>query len=336
MRAAVIHEHGDRDVIRLLDDYPEPQAKPGWVVLRVRATSINFHDIFTRRGMPGIRIPFPLIVGSDIAGEIVEVGPGVTGWSVGARVLVDPHPSEASGWKFIGEQFDGGRAEYCAVLAEQLVPLPEAVSFEVASTLPLAYATAHRMMFDRGRLEAGETVLILGASGGVGTCCVLLAKMVGAEVIACASSPEKLERLRDLGADHLIDYTRTDMRKAVHEIVGKPRVAGTGGVDLAVNYTGGKTWNETLRCVGNRGRMVTCGATAGFDEEVDCRYVWTFEQSIIGSDGWSREDVTRLLDLVAADQFQPVIDQVLPLDEIREAERLLEDREVFGKIVVTP
>ncbi len=336
MRAAVIHEHGDRDVIRLLDDYPEPQAKPGWVVLRVRATSVNFHDIFTRRGMPGIRIPFPLIVGSDIAGEIVEVGAGVSGWSVGARVLVDPHPSEASGWKFIGEQFDGGRAEYCAVLAEQLVPLPEAVSFEVASTLPLAYATAHRMMFDRGRLEAGETVLILGASGGVGTCCVLLAKMVGAKVIACASSPEKLERLRDLGADHLIDYTRTDMRKAVHEIVGKPRVAGTGGVDLAVNYTGGKTWNETLRCVGNRGRMVTCGATAGFDEEVDCRYVWTFEQSIIGSDGWSREDVTRLLDLVAADQLQPVIDQVLPLDEIREAERLLEDREVFGKIVVTP
>ena len=336
MRAAVIHEHGDRDVIRLVDDYPTPAAGEGGVVLRVRATSINFHDIFTRRGMPGIRIPFPLIVGSDIAGEIVEVGAGVTGWSVGDRVLVDPHPCEATGFKFIGEQYDGGRAEFCAVLAEQLVPLPSAVSFEAASTLPLAYATAHRMMFARGNLQAGEKVLILGASGGVGTCCVLLAKMVGAEVIACASSAGKLERLRAIGADHLVDYTQVDMRRAVHEIVGKPRLAGGGGVDLAVNYTGGKTWKETLRCVGNGGRLVTCGATAGFDEEVDCRYVWTFEQSIIGSDGWTREDVATLLGLVESGRLEPVIDQVLPLDGIHEAERLLEDREVFGKVVVTP
>ena len=336
MRAAVIHEHGDRDVIRLLDDYPTPAAEPGWVVLRVGATSINFHDIFTRRGMPGIRIPFPLIVGSDLAGEIVEVGSGVTGWSAGDRVLVDPHPSEASGWKFLGEQFDGGRAEFCAVIEEQLVALPDAVSFEVASTLPLAYATAHRMMFTRGNLKAGETVLVLGASGGVGTCCVLLAKMVGATVLACASSPAKLERLAAIGADHLIDYTRVDMRKAVHEIVGKPRVAGTGGVDLAVNYTGGKTWKDTLRCVGNGGRMVTCGATAGFDEEVDCRYVWTFEHSIIGSDGWTRDDVLALLGMVESGRLEPVIDRVFPLEEIHEAERLLEDREVFGKVVVTP
>ena len=336
MRAAVIDEHGDRGVIRLVDDYPTPSAGEGGVVIRVGATSVNFHDIFTRRGMPGIRIPFPLIVGSDIAGEIVAVGEGVTGWSVGDRVLVDPHPCEATGWKFIGEQFDGGRAEFCAVLAEQLVRLPATVSFEVASTLPLAYATAHRMMFARGNVLAGETVLVLGASGGVGTCCVLLAKMAGAQVIACASSPAKLERLRAIGADHLIDYTRVDMRKAVHEIVGKPRVAGTGGVDLAINYTGGKTWMDTLRCVGNGGRMVTCGATAGFDEEVDCRYVWTFEQSIIGSDGWTREDVTRLLGLVESGLLKPVIDKVLPLDDIHEAERLLEDREVFGKVVVTP
>ena len=336
MRAAVIHEHGDRGVIRLVDDYPTPAAGEGGVVIRVGATSVNFHDIFTRRGMPGIRIPFPLIIGSDIAGEIVETGEGVTGWSVGDRVLVDPHPCEATGFKFIGEQFDGGRAEFCAVRVQQLIGLPAAVSLEVAASLPLAYATAHRMMFTRGNVQAGEKVLILGASGGVGTCCVLLAKMAGAEVIACASSAGKLERLRAIGADHLIDYTRVDMREAVHGIVGKPRITRTGGVDLAVNYTGGKTWNDTLRCVASGGRMVTCGATAGFDEEVDCRYVWTFEQSIIGSDGWTREDILQLLGLVESGRLQPIIDRVLPLDEIHEAERLLEDREAFGKVVVTP
>ena len=336
MKAAVIREHGDRDVTRVVTDYPDPQAGPGWVVVRVGATSLNFHDIFTRRGMPGIRIPFPLIVGSDLAGEIAEVGQNVSGWSVGARVLVDPLPCEGTEWKFIGEQFDGGRAEYCAVHSEQLINLPGTVSYKQAASLPLAYATAYRMMLTRGGVKAGEKVLILGASGGVGTCCVLLAKMVGAEVIACASSDGKLDRLREIGADHLVNYKKVNMREAVHEIVGKPRVTRTGGVDLAVNYTGGKTWKDTLRCVGFGGRMVTCGATAGYEEEVDCRYTWTFEHSIIGSDGWTRDELVALLGLVESGDLDPVIDRVLPLDEIHEAERLLEDREVFGKVLVTP
>lgn len=336
MKAAVIEQHGDRDVIQVVDDYATPEAPEGWVVLRVGATSLNFHDIFTRRGMPGIKIPFPLVVGSDIAGEIVEVGAGVNDWSVGDRVLVDPLPSEGTGWKFIGEQFDGGRAEYCAAHADQLIRLPDSVSFEDAASLPLAYATAYRMMITRGGMKEGEKVLILGASGGVGTCCVLLAKMVGAEVIACASSDEKLERLEGIGADHVVNYKEVDMLEAVHDIAGKPRITGSGGVDIAVNYTGGKTWKDTLRCVGLGGRMVTCGATAGFEEEVDCRYVWTFEHSIIGSNGWTREELVTLLEFVKSKQLKPVIDKVLPLDEIHEAERLLEDREVFGKVVVTP
>lgn len=336
MRAAVVREHGDRSQIVIENDYPKPTAKPGWVVLRVRATSLNFHDIFTRRGMPGIRIPMPIIIGSDIAGEIDEIGEGVEGWSKGDRVLVDPLPIEGCDFKFIGEQFDGGRAEYCAVHQDQLIKLPDSVSFEAAASLPLAYATAYRMMLTRGNLQAGEKVLILGASGGVGTCCVLLAKLMGAEVIACASSADKIEQLRGIGADHVVNYREVNFREAVHEIVGKPRVMGTGGVQMAVNFTGGKTWKDTLRCVAMGGRMVTCGATAGFDEEVDVRYVWTFEQSIIGSDGWKRHELCALLDMVADGRLQPVIDRVLPLDDIHEAERLLEDREVFGKVVVTP
>ena len=336
MRAAVVYEHGGREVIRLVDNYPRPEAEPGWVVLRVGATSVNFHDIFTRRGMPGIRIPLPIIIGSDVAGEIVEIGEGVEGWSVGERVLVDPLPCEGTNGLFLGEKLDGGRAEFCAVHSEQLVRIADTVSYEQAASLPIAYGTSYRMLFTRGGLQAGETVLILGASGGVGTSCVLLAKMAGAVVIACASSDEKLGRLGEIGADHLVNYRRDDLREAVYDIVGKPRVMGTGGVDVAVNYTGGKTWKETLRCVRLGGRMLTCGATAGFEEEVDCRYVWTFEHTIIGSDGWRRQEIVDMLSLMEAGKLEPVIHKVLPLEEIREADRLLEDREAFGKVIVTP
>ena len=336
MRAAVVHEHGPLDNIVLEDAHPEPHADPGWVKLRVRAASINYHDIFTRRGMPGIEIPLPIVIGSDVAGEVVELGDGVEGWQAGDRVLVDPMPSLHNGGRMIGEGFDGGRAEYCVAHATQLVPIPDAVSFEVAGSIPLAYATAHRMMVTRGRVAAGETVLVLGASGGVGTASVLIAKMAGAKVIACASSAEKLARLEELGADHLVNYVESDMREAVWEIAGKPRIVGTGGVEMVVNCTGGGTWLDSTRCLKVGGRLVTCGATAGFEEKIDVRYVWTFEHALLGSNGWRREDITTLLDYAADGRLVPVIDRVMPLEEIREAERLMEDREVFGKIVVTP
>jgi len=336
MFAAVVHRHGARDAIVLEPDYPEPAAQPGWVKLRVRACSLNYHDIFSRRGMPGIDLPLPLIIGSDVAGEVVELGDGVEGWSIGDRVLVDPLPSLENGGKMIGEGFDGGRAEYCVAHQSQLLRIPEGVSFEVASAIPLAYATAHRMIAGRGRLSSGERVLILGASGGVGTACVLIAKLLGAEVIACASSAAKLERLSSLGADHVIDYVAGDMREAVWEIVGKPRVFGAGGVELVVNCTGGGTWLESMRCMKLGGRLVTCGATAGFEEAIDVRYIWTYELSLLGSNGWRRDDILSLLNHAAADRLVPVIDRVMPLLEVREAERLMEEREVFGKIVLTP
>jgi alcohol dehydrogenase len=336
MRAVVVHEHGELDRNVLEERFPKPQAKPGWVVLRVRATSLNFHDIFSRRGMPGIKLPLPIIIGSDIAGEIAAIGPGVEGWAPGDRVLVDPMPCEGNDYRFIGEQFNGGRAEYCAVHASMLMRLPPEVSYEEAASIPLAYATAYRMMVTRGKVEAGETVLILGASGGVGTACVLIARLAGATVIACAGTDEKGARLKAIGADHVINYRTSEMRQAAWDLVGKPRVSGSGGVDVAVNFTGGKTWKDTLRCVKLGGRMVTCGATAGFDEEVDVRYVWTFEQTIIGSDGWRRSDIETLLDLAQSRRLVPIVEKVFPLAEVREAERLLESREAFGKIVLVP
>ncbi len=335
MKAAILEGHGDRDkiVYREVDD---PEVGSGEVLLSVRATAVNFHDIFTRRGMPGITINLPLITGSDVAGQICRLGDAVDGWEVGDRVLVDPVDWDSDRPGLIGETSDGGRAELLAVNAGQLVCMPDDVSFEAAASLPLAYGTANRMMMTRARIKPDEKVLVLGASGGVGTGCVLLAKLAGCEVIACASSDDKLERLRQLGADHLINYRDTDFRKEIYRICGKPRVRGGGGVDVVVNFTGGDTWAQSLKCLTKGGRLVTCGATAGFDPKTDLRYIWTFEQNILGSDGWSREDLEKLLAHVSEGRLTPVIDKVLPLSEAREAERLLEDREVFGKVVLVP
>lgn len=336
MRAVLTVGHGDRSQLRYVTDYRDPVAGPGEVIVAVAATAVNFHDIFTRRGMPGITIPLPVVVGSDIAGTIASIGPEVTGWAVGDRVLVDPIVRHGPKMGMLGEVFDGGRAEYCKVHAYQLIRVPAEVTLEQAASLPLAYGTAHRMITTRGRVQAGEKVLILGASGGVGVACVQLAKMLGAEVIACASSAEKLERLKRIGADHGINYSEVKITEAVKTLFGKPRVAGTGGVDVAVNFTGGDTWVETQKCVRLRGRILTCGATAGYNMITDARYLWTFEQEMIGSDGWSTDGLAELLSLIAAKKLAPEIDQVLPLEQAAEGERLLEDREVVGKVVIKP
>jgi len=333
MRAAVVRQHGEIGNIILEDNYPEPRVEPGWVKIAVRACSLNYHDLFSRRGMPGIRLPLPLIIGSDIAGEVVECGEGVAPSCLGQRVLIDPINMQRG---MIGERWDGGRAEYCVAHESQLVPIPDGVSFEVASAIPLAYATAHRMMVTRGQVSGDDTVLVMGASGGVGTACVLLAKRVGATVLACASSEDKLQRLRELGADGLINYARQDMREAVWEMVGKPRMTGEGGVDLLINSTGGGTWIDSTRCMRKHGRLVTCGATAGFEDQVDVRYIWTFEHTLLGSNGWHRSDIAAMLEYAADGSLVPVIDKVMPLSEVHEAERIMEDREVFGKLVLQP
>ena len=237
----------------------------------------------------------------------------------------------------MGEMLDGGMAEYCRVAADQLVAMPAGVSFEQAAALPVAYGTAHRMLITHRTVKAGDKVLVLGASGGVGTGCVLLAKMLGAEVIACASSAEKLARLKALGADHGVDYTNTDWSKWAVEKYGKPqRRSFDGGVDVVVNFTGGDTWVPSLRCLKRGGKLLVCGATAGHDPKEDLRYVWSFELQIIGSNSFYDDDLAALMTLIAAGKIKPVIDTVLPLEQAREGLRLIADREVTGKVVVTP
>ncbi len=335
MKAALVKAHGGPEMLEVVDDYPMPEIGEGDVLLRVKASSLNYHDVFTRQGMPGIQLNLPVVPGLDLAGEITEVGPGVSDFSVGDRVLVDPRNRVEGGLQ--GETMDGGLQEYCKTRAHQLIRLPGNVTYEQAASLPVAYGTAHRMMYTIGQIKPDDKVLVLGASGGVGTGAVLLAKLAGAYVIACGSSEKKLDKLTEIGADEVIDYTQTRFEKEVFSRFGKPNRRGyEGGVDVVVNFTGGDTWVPSLKALRREGKLLTCGATAGFNPTEDLRYIWTFELKIMGSNSWEREDLEALLKLIDEGKLDPVIDRVLPIEESREALRLIEEREVIGKVIVTP
>jgi alcohol dehydrogenase len=336
MKAVLTTAHGGFETLQFRADHPTPAAAAGEVLVRVAATAVNYHDLFTRRGMPGVRIHLPVIVGSDVAGTVESVGPDVPSRWLGKRVLIDPVMRDGERFGMIGETVDGGRAEFIAVPHSMLIEIPDAVSLDQAATLPLAYGTAHRMLTTRGGLKAGERVMILGASGGVGVASLQLALLLGAEVLAFAGSDAKLRRLKELGATHVANYTDKPFFDTVREIYGKPRITGSGGVDVAVNFTGGDTLPATQRCVAKRGRILTCGATAGFNLTLDARYWWTYEHSMIGSNGWEKSDLDTLLGWVAAGRLAPVIDRVLPLEQAAEGERLLEDRQVIGKVLLKP
>lgn len=331
MRAAVIHRHGGPEVLRI-EDVPAPSPGPGEILVEVKACGLNYLDIFVRRGTPGLHVTFPRITGGDIAGVVAGVGAGVDGRMRGHRVLLDPMIELPDGRQgALGEHTNGGLAEWIVAPAEKAIPLPDEVSFEQAAALPIAYGTAHRMLVTRGKIAAGEHVLILGASGGVGTACVQIARLYGCAVYAAASSAEKLRRLERLGADVLLNYAEDPEfhRQARRLTAGR-------GVDVVVNYTGGDTWVRSLKALRHGGRLLTCGATAGYDPPTDIRYIWTRELTIIGSDGWRRDDLLFLVEALRTKRMEAVIDRVLPLDRIAEGHRLLEEREVFGKVIITP
>jgi len=337
VKALVLREQGPEAWPVVERDFPDPVAGEGDVLVKVRATSLNYHDVFTRRGMPGIKIPLPMILGLDCAGEIVDIGPEVHDWSVGDRVLIDPRNRVDGG--LVGETIYGGLAELCRARAHQLVRIPDQLSYIEAAALPCAYGSALRMMYTIGGVSRGERVLILGASGGVGVCCVQLAKLAGATVIACAGTNEKAARLKELGADHTINYVERDFAQEVYALHGKPARRGSGvnqGVDVVVNYTGGDTWLKSLRCLRVGGRLLTCGATNGYSPAEDLRFIWTFELKILGSNSWDREDLTQVVGLAQSGALKAVVAETFPLDEAAEALRRIENRQVFGKVVVTP
>ncbi len=332
MRAIQFSRHGGVDELRVVD-VPDPVCGPGDVVISVGAVSLNGFDPMILGGTTGLKTPLPMTPGGDFAGTIVATGAEVDGWAVGDRVC--PHPF-VLGEGMTGETRLGAASEFVRIPASNLIAIPDGVSDVDAAALPIAYGTAYRMMVTRGRVSGGEKVLILGATGGVGTCCVQLAKSVGAEVIVTGSADWKLAKLTEIGADHVINTSEVDWVEAVHDICGRPRMLGRGGADVIINYIGGDTWAQSLHCLRNDGRMLTCGATAGFEPPTDIRYIWSFEQNIIGSNGWLPDEQKVVLDMVAAGSLTPLIHSVRPLDQLPSAMTELIDRAVVGKSIIVP
>ena len=333
MKAALFHEYGGVDRIEI-GEMPDPICGPDDVVIGVCAVSLNGFDPMILGGTTGLKTPFPMIPGGDYAGEIIELGANVARegqWHIGDRVC--PHPF-VPGEGMTGETRLGAAAEFARIPAQNVIRIPDGVSYVDAASLPIAYGTAYRMMTTRGHVSEGETVLVLGATGGVGSCCVQLANAAGACSIVTGSADWKLDALKTLGADHVINTSDADFVKAVHEIVGKPRLGAGGGVDVIINYIGGETWAQALRCLKSDGRMLTCGATAGFNPPTDIRYIWTYEQNIIGSNGWTHDEQIAVLEMVADGSLRPVIHAERPLEDIGRSVQELIDRQVVGKSMI--
>ncbi|MFQ5512682.1 MAG: zinc-binding dehydrogenase [Candidatus Krumholzibacteriia bacterium] len=340
MKAVYFEAHGGPEVLEVgqLDD---PVAGPGEVVIDVHATSLNHLDIFVRKGLPGMKLPLPHVPGCDAAGRVAAVGDGVTTVASGDRVLVNPSitcgkcevcvrgdASMCRGLRIIGEHIWGGCAEKLVVPEENAIKIPDHFSYEEAAAVPMVFVTAWRMLITRGRLRPAEDVLVLGAAAGVGSACIQIAKRAGARVLAAAGTDEKLELCRELGADVLINYRRDDFVKRVREETGKR------GVDVCVDYVGKSTWVDSLKSLARGGRLLTCGATTGYDPQTDIRYIFYNQLEVIGSTTGTRNELLAPLQLLFRGEMKPTIGKVLGLAETADAHRLMEKREVPGKLVI--
>lgn len=335
MKAVSFAAHGDIDALGW-NDWPDPEPGPGEVLIKIEAAAFNGFDPMVLNGIPTLKTPMPMIPGGDMAGTVATLGAEVPAgrWRSGDRVVVMPLQP---GRGMMGETLRGGFCEYVAVPHEHLIKLPDEVSFVQAAALPVAYGTAYRMMMTRARVAAGERVLVLGATGGVGTCCIQLAKLAGAEVAACTSSDAKAEKLREIGADHVVNTSKEDAFAECIRLFGKPRVFGEGGgADIVVNYIGGESWAKSLRVARRGGRVLTCGATDGYDPKTDLRYLWSLELDVKGSNGWTVSDLEALLQLVAEKKLDPVIHNVRPMRDARLSMQELIERKVFGKAILVP
>jgi NADPH:quinone reductase-like Zn-dependent oxidoreductase len=340
MKAVYFQQHGGPEVLRM-GDVDDPTPGRGDVVIDVEATSLNHIDLFIRRGMPGIKVALPHVLGSDAAGVVSALGEDVTGVAVGDRVLMDPTIScgqcewcnrgDASlcrRFAVVGEHRWGAYAEKLVLPARNVIGIPDSVPFETAAAVPMVFVTAWRMLIARGRLKPGEDVLILGAAAGVGIACIQIAKLAGARVFAAASSEERLSLCRELGADVLINYKEEDFVKRVR------KETNNRGVDVCVDYVGNDTWARSLRAVVSGGRIVTCGATTGYEPPIDLRHVFYRQLEIIGSTMGNRNDLLAPLRFVFAGRMRPVIADVVALEDVADAHRLMESRGVLGKIVI--
>jgi len=342
MQAVQFTDHGDTDVIEY-GEFPDPEPSPDEVLVDVKAGALNHLDIWTRRGLPGLDLEMPHIPGSDGAGEVVEVGADVTRFEPGDRVALTAgvhcgdceycrHGEHSLCVRFhiIGEHVRGVHSELAAIPEANLVPVPEGVPWETAAAAPLVFQTAWRMLLHRGELEAGEKVLVLGASGGVGHAAVQIADYVGAEVYATASTDEKLEYAAETGADYTINYEAENFADRIRELTGKR------GVDMVVDHVGEATYPDSLASLAKGGRIVTCGATTGPNPGAGLNRIFWNQLSVIGSTMATLGEVDDVLSLVWDGTFEPRIRETLPMSETARAHELIEGREGFGKVVVVP
>lgn len=340
MRAVVMHAHGGLDVLRL-EKMPTPKPARGEVLVNVKASGLNHLDVHTRRGIPGLALEMPHIPGCDGAGVVVAHGEGVTAPALGTRVAINPmlccmqcefclagEHSLCPKIRMLGEHTRGTNAEYVAVPATHALPMPDAMSFETAAAAPVVYQTAWRML-RRARVAAGEDVLVIGASGGVGSAAVQIAKLLGARVLATAGSPEKAAAAKALGADVVLDSDPAALAKRVREITAKR------GVDVIADHVGRDVYGASIRALRRGGRYVTCGATTGNDPPVELHYVFWNQLEVIGSTMASLSETRTVMRLVFDGRLKPVVDSVLPLDQVAEGHRRLEERRHFGKIVLS-
>ncbi|MCU0497362.1 MAG: zinc-binding dehydrogenase [Anaerolineae bacterium] len=341
MRAAVFYEHGLIDVLKYVDDLPVPEVGSGQVRLKMGAAALNRLDLWVRVGWNGLKLHLPHVTGSDGAGIVDAIGTGVTGFAPGDRVCIDPtivpsdSPTLYTGLEnqgrigILGEHHSGLAAEYVVVPARNLLKLPNHVSFEGASAAGLVYVTAWHSLITRGNLRPGETVLIVGAGGGVNTASIQIAKLAGAKVYVVGSNAEKCRKAQELGADVTINREETpDWSKAIYQLTQKQ------GVDVVVDNVGQETMFNSIRSVRIGGRILVVGNTSGPIFELDIRYLFSKHISIIGSTMGPHVDYVRVMNLVFEGQLKPVISETLPLSEIQTAHRLLEAGEVFGKVVI--
>jgi NADPH:quinone reductase-like Zn-dependent oxidoreductase len=340
MKAIVFSAHGGPEVLKYTDA-PEPVVRPNEVLVRVKACALNHLDLWVRRGIPGVPFPLPHILGSDISGEIAQIGADVSTVRVGQKVVLAPGVScgkcafcvagqdnRCRQFTNLGYMIDGGCAEFARAPEVNCLPYPENLTFEEAASIPLVFQTAWHMLLSRAELQPGEDVLVLGAGSGVGSAAIQIAKFFGARVIATASSDDKLQKAKQLGADHLINHKSQKIRDEVRRITNKR------GVDVVFEHVGTATWDDSLASLAAGGRLVTCGATTGYDAKVDLRFLFSRQLSLLGSYMGTKSELFSVMRLVASGRFKPIVDRVFPLAEAAAAHTYLESSSQFGKVVL--
>ncbi len=340
MKAVRIHEFGGPEVLRY-EDVPDPQPRKDEVLVRVKACAMNHLDLWVRKGIPGVKLPH--ILGSDVAGEIIEVGEYVTGFKPGQRVLLAPMhfcghctkcvsglQNQCREFTVLGNAVDGGNCELIAVPAVSAVPIPDSLDFNQAASVPLVFTTAWHMLTGRATIRPGQTVLVLGANSGVGIAGIQVAKLFQCTVIATAGDEQKAARARELGADFVINHYQQKISEEVRKITNKE------GVDIVMEHVGPATWDESMRSLKPGGTLVTCGATTGAQVGMDLRFVYSRQLSVLGSYMGTMSELHEVLKHVFSGRLKPVIDRAFPLTEVRKAHEYMEKSQMFGKIVLNP